>query len=384
MSLTPEVHALLYTATCQEFLSPVLHRLHRRYGAKVQLSSTVIQPVATMAAYDIGAIHGMRVFRDPSYLFESFFPRGEGRRLLLLVADFDHPAHSLGSGAVRQGRLAGVKSLSIQHGAVAYRKGTQRPYLFNFTSDVMCVWGDWFFDLFCQENDASRLCVSGNPRLDSLPVDRGTARSRISDFWNLDSDTRRALLAISSHDCVGDPAGPNPPTQDEIVAFISGIYTALVDSGVSDILVRPHPSDLFWRAIGPYLRAAEGLECRVVFSNYFSHAQPTLLDVLGGVDLTVSQGSSVAFYSAVCGTPVVSIERDGGEAETPYFDQKVYFRAAAANTEAVSAAVSRVVPTIPAPEAVAHDSSTFADKYLHLGHATDNIAELIGDMLDLD
>lgn len=372
MSAPIHVHALMYTATCGEILEPVIRRLGR--DERFSVTATARMATAATSYWNLWIADTCAVAGDASLLQQ--FLRTPGPRLLLLVADWKHPAHQFGADAVRAARKAGIPTMSLQHGIFSVFKETGEIAAWDFTADVMGVWGPAFRDLLVETGKATedRIAVTGSPRCAEFgALGRPAARKLLG----LAETAKAGLVAISTHDLV-----PREPTIDGwsealVRTMVADIMSGMEAAGFDHIIVRPHPAELFWSKTDIYVDAAREAGVRVGYSNVHRVSQPGLFDVISAMDAVVTRASTVGLYGAVTGVP--SLAMDFTDVASPlcnWIPDGVAFRKLSTTTGTLRADLADALRSLP-------DGETLRAASQSLTHSTFLEGDSVGRILNV-
>lgn len=359
----PHVHALLYTATCGEILEPILMRLADDPGIRV--SATTLLPTAILGYSRLSRSSSIEVEVGNAVLTDFVTTPGPGK-LLLLVADWTHVAHTIGREAVHAARQSGIPSLSVQHGVFFLRDG--KLVSWDFTADRMCVWGDWFRDrLLDAGKTPERLVLTGNPRLSGAKCQEST-----DGVANRQST---AVVALATHAQLSYPELEARWNAARIESMVAAVFRGLMASGIERVIVRPHPAEIFWNRVGVYTAAARSVGAAIEYSNYYDE-DDDLFALLSGADVVVTQGSTVGLYAIHCGTPVLSLSLDADETlgpTDPYYDGHLY-RRITPDPETLAERLQEAVTLNPSKSTVEIERRAFLAPYFS---QTDGVEEII-------
>jgi hypothetical protein len=195
-------------------------------------------------------------------------------RTLLLPSD----QHRIGRIATQVARSRGVRTVVLQHGLPQSRVG----YV-PVVADHVAVWSEasrtWFA---AQGTPASKLVVTGNPRLDAVVARvRGTAQRSAGQRCEL-------LLALSP---------TSPPTNERVLRI--ALDATQITGGT--LTVKLHPGWRDWSFVSRVVRSH-----RASRRTRIAHHEP-IYRLLERSDLVLVHGSSVAVESLALGTPVVMV-----------------------------------------------------------------------------
>jgi CDP-glycerol glycerophosphotransferase len=149
--------------------------------------------------------------------------------------------------------------------------------------------------------DSDRIVVTGDPRDDALS--RGTAEERFADARALlferlhlgpGFQPRVLLYSPTWRDGAPDPGAPDDEEWARIGAYLEASDSLLV--------VRPHP-----HGVGDYARGF-GVSDRIVL--LASNVQADVTPILPGVDLLITDYSSIAFDFSLTGGPILFLAPD--------------------------------------------------------------------------
>lgn len=164
-----------------------------------------------------------------------------GPKAAVQAAEFETWNHADGQFVTKTCHWRNIPTVGIQHGFPAgFHDRAATAYRGQSTSDVYCLWGEWWRDWF----DARDYVVTGAPQLDGVEslsmFDRSLISDKLDELYQLDPQTRLGLLCPQLQAYPGNDWLMSRTIEQRADEFIA--LTERVPFG-GIWLVRPHPSD---------------------------------------------------------------------------------------------------------------------------------------------
>jgi len=276
--------------TLDSLLIPVMHTLRKRGVEIIPIVSNAGNAEAVHG-------HGFAYAASPQAAFENFI-QGSGAKLFVNAADMHFPAHALGRQLDNLCRALGIPSLTLEHGAFSVGIPWDKGYAFD--ADIMAVWGASDFERYRTLGmTPKRLAITGCPKYDLfVGMDKVAAARTIRSRLGIEPGRGYVLLA-GENNKFKEMGMPDAVWR----ATLSRLYRVLLEAlPAYDIMVKPHPSDPYYDAVGLYREAVpDEARARV----QVIPPDIALPDLVCGSAMVVTFSSSVLLESLILSTPVV-------------------------------------------------------------------------------
>jgi CDP-glycerol glycerophosphotransferase (TagB/SpsB family) len=375
----------MYTATCYLILKPVLQLLRQK---GIEVSITTLLEVNKQNFEELLA-EDYYVYNDLDFLNKYLSKEYNKPRLLLLVADFDHPYHNFGYDAVKKARENGIPSLSVQHGAMILDESGTNIHLYStFTSDKQALWGKWYYDALVSMSgiDPNRLVVTGNPQFDSfVEIDSVKSRNKVCSYWKIEKDKNICTLTFALQVYRSGSEPPSEEQTEKVMNLLVPIMKAVKDAN-AELIIRPHPAEYVWGLPGWYEEAARRAGQDFHFNDPRSLEEPSLAEILSASDVTITQWSSTGLQSVLLGTPVISVQQSdlgySGTSMKMYFDGYTYRQVYGSSEDIEKNLKNQLIDLLtekPDQQRFSKYIEKFADKID--GLASERVCNVIEDMV---